>query len=252
MAIQSVNRAIDILFLFSVARPHLGITEISRELNLTKPTVHGLVRTLAERGFLQQDPATKKYSLGLKIYELGVFLADTLKVNHIGAQVARSLAEKFRLIVRIAIWDQDSMLVTLNVVPGLKSTQFQQLGPRVPAYCSASGKAVLSTLADKDLQQYFQKTTLESFTEKTITSIRRLKEEIVEAKKVGFARDSEEYMQGIACVSSPIFDHTGNSVAAISVSSTPCLLFTEKERAISEEMMQAASKISQALGHVFK
>jgi len=252
MTIQSVNRAIDILFLFSVSRPHLGITEISRELNLTKPTVHGLVRTLADRGFLQQDAATKKYSLGLKIYELGVFLADTLKVNHLGAQVARSLAEKFRFVVRIAIWDQNSMLVTLNVIPGLKSSQFQQLGPRVPAYCSASGKAVLSTFAERDLLQYFQKTPLESVTEKTITSIRRLKEDILEAKRMGFARDSEEYMQGIACVSAPIFDHTGNSVAAISVSATPSLLFTEKEHAVSEETKQAASEISQALGHVYK
>ena len=64
MTIQSVNRAIDILSLFTVMQPRLGITDISKHLNLSKTTVHGLIRTLTRRGFLQQDPETRKYSLG--------------------------------------------------------------------------------------------------------------------------------------------------------------------------------------------
>ena len=81
MGIQSVHRALDILSLFSAAQPRLGITEMSNVLGLPKATVHGLVRTLVQRGFLYQDIETRKYRLGLTIYELGTILAGTLKSN---------------------------------------------------------------------------------------------------------------------------------------------------------------------------
>ena len=71
MPIQSINRAIDILLLFSQARPWLGITEISKTLGLNKATVFGLVNTLQERGFLTKDPVNQKYGLGNKLHELG-------------------------------------------------------------------------------------------------------------------------------------------------------------------------------------
>ena len=88
MAIQSVQRAMKILGLFSIAKPRLGITEISNALGLHKATIQGLVRTLFEEGFLAQDPETKKYALGLKIYEMGVVLAGTLEINQKSLQIS--------------------------------------------------------------------------------------------------------------------------------------------------------------------
>lgn len=75
MGVQSVNRAIAILSLFTNRCPHLGITKISDEFSLPKATVRGLVRTLLNAGYLQQDQETKKYQLGLKIDEMGIHLA---------------------------------------------------------------------------------------------------------------------------------------------------------------------------------
>lgn len=65
--IESVHRATQILGLYSFSKTHLGISEISKVLNLHKGTVQGLVRTLTRKGFLRQDPDTRKYQLGLKI-----------------------------------------------------------------------------------------------------------------------------------------------------------------------------------------
>jgi len=81
MKIQSVHRAMQVLSLFSLDKTRLGISEIGRALYLHKATVQGLVQTLAQEGFLEQDRGTRKYQLGLKIYELGVILAGSLEIN---------------------------------------------------------------------------------------------------------------------------------------------------------------------------
>ncbi len=252
MTIQSVNRALDILFLFSDSRPQLGITDISNHLGLTKPTVHGLVRTLTQRGFLYQDHVTRKYALGLKIFELGTFLAGTMKINKIGADAAYCLADSTQLVIRIAIWDQNTMLVTLNAFPGSKANPYQQLGPRVPAYCSASGKAVLSMLSPKELQRYLKQTSFTSYTPHTITREEDLMAEVAQARLNGYAEDREEFMLGIACISAPIFDQAGNPTAAISISSIPSLLYTDRLTSFVEALQRTAAEISASLGYIKK
>ena len=249
MAIQSVNRAFDILSLFSATKPILGITEISDALGLTKPTVHGLVQTLVARGFLSQDPETRKYALGLNIYDLCSYLACTLKVNQVGAAHAYQLANRLNHITRISIWNQNATLVTLNVLPGLKTHDFQSLGPRIPAYCSASGKAMLAWFPEKDVARYMKKITFDSHTKNTITSKKRFLKELKKIRQKGFASDNEEYLPGMACVSSPVFDHTGQPTAAISVSSVPAVLFGNDLNRITKEMKTTAKEISLSMGY---
>ena len=251
MAIQSVQRALTILTLFSDEQPLMGITEISRLMTLPKPTIHGLVQTLADEGFLVQDSETRKYSLGLKIYELGVFLSGTLRVNQIGGPTAQRLSKSTGLMVRIAIWERDMILVTLNLFPTVDETVlFRQLGlgPSVPAYSSAVGKAILSTLSPNKVAEYLDRTELTPFTPATITSAKKLKEELAAIKETGFAIEREEYLNGLACISVPIFNATGASTAAISISGTTDFLKDPRLPQIKAELKQTANEISIGMG----
>jgi len=250
MAIQSVNRALDILFLFTGTSPRLGITEISKLLGLTKPTVHGLVQTLVKRGFLYQDPETRKYSLGLKIHELGSILTGTLKINQVGEGPAYRLANKTNHMVRIAIWDQNEILVTFNGIPGHHTAKYQQLGPRVPAYCSASGKAILSKLPPESLSEYLKEIKLTPYTSNTITKTSRLVKELERARKSGYAEDHEEYLPGLYCVSSTIFDRSGTPFAAISVSGGINFFSTPHLNDIIQNMIETAAEISRSMGYL--
>ena len=249
MAIQSVNRAFDILSLYSAAKPVLGITEISNTLGLTKPTVHGLVQTLVARGFLSQDPETRKYSLGLGIYNLCSFLACTLKVNQVGADLVHRLADSLNHITRISIWDQNATLVTLNVLPGVKKIDLQSFGPRIPAYCSASGKAMLAWLPETDISRYMKNVTFDSHTKNTITNKKYFLKELKKVRQNGYASDNEEYLPGMACVGCPVFDHTGQPTAAISVSSVPGIIFGDDLDRITKEMKAVAKEISLSMGY---
>ncbi|MEJ2167979.1 MAG: IclR family transcriptional regulator [Desulfobacterales bacterium] len=248
MPVQSVHRAIDILSLFSISRPRLGVTEISELLGLSKPTVHGLVRTLAERGFLQQDVETRKYMLGLKIYELGAILSGTLKINQIGAGTVHKLAKDTRCTARIAIRDQDSVLVTLTLYPHLQQVIFQPLGPRIPMYCSSIGKAILSALPEKELSAYLDRTALSSFTPHTVIDKGRLREELKTARELGYAVDRQEYLIGLACVGAPVFDALGNPFASVSLSGPPERFIASKIKDFGKKAMRTTAEISRLLG----
>ncbi len=249
MTIQSVERAIDIVSLFSVERPRLGITEISASLDLSKTTVHGLVKTLVARGFLRQDTETRKYRLGLKIYELGVFLGGTLKINQVGVAPAHRLTERTGQMSMLAIWEKNTVLVTLGVTPELRGTSSQQMGIRLPGYATATGKAILAALPSDMLDEYLRDTVLEPRTPQTITRKKRLRKNLAEARANGYATDEGEYIKGLTCIGAAIYDRTGAPVASISVSGGPDFL-TENLKETASEVMNTAAEISRAMGHM--
>jgi DNA-binding IclR family transcriptional regulator len=135
--IQSINKALAILSLFSYSKPSYGLMEIASILGLPKGTAHNIIRTLEENKFLQQDKETRKYSLGAKILTLGTVMTGTIEINRQGAGPTRILANKTGLLGRIAIWDQDAALITYEILPRTAESISRRIGPRVAAYCSA-------------------------------------------------------------------------------------------------------------------
>ncbi len=251
MAIQSVKRAIEILTLFTPERPRLGITEISKLMKLPKPTIHGLVQTLIDLNFLLQDKETRKYSLGLKLYELGIFLSGTLKINQVGGGLAQRLAVKTGQMVRLAIWDNDKVLVTMNLFPTVDDSYlFRQLGlgPKVPAHCSAVGKAILSSFSVEKRTAYLQQMPLTQHTPNTIMDLPRLLTELEEARKTGISRECEEYLKGLSCIGAAIYDDSGEAVAAISLSGPADFLKRPDLPELSQQLTQTAAEISISMG----
>jgi DNA-binding IclR family transcriptional regulator len=251
MSIQSVQRAITILTLFTPECPRLGITEISKLMNLPKPTIHGLVQTLIEENFLIQDKETRKYSLGLKIYELGIFLSGTLKINQIGGGVSQRLSKEIGQMARIGIWDRDRILITLNLFPTVDdSFLFRQLGlgPRVPAYCTALGKAILSTFTDDELDEYLERVELKAYTASTITDPELIRKDLLDAQGRKLAFESEEYLTGLSCAAVPIFDDSGKATAALSISGVPGLFDDPDFKTMSNKLTQSAAEISLSMG----
>ena len=249
MSIQSVHRAIDILYLFSSQRLSLGVTEIGQLLGLSKTTVHGLVKSLAERGFLNQDPETRKYFLGLNIYDLNSTLSDTLKINQVGTPAAQRLAQDLRMLVRIAIWDQGTILITRCIFPDVPDFLVSQLGPRVPAYCSGIGKAVLAALPEEALRSYFDTVVLNRFTPHTIVAKKALKQEIISSRSRGYALDCEEFLPGVICIAAPIRDHSNQPIGGISISGGPEYSNRDDMEAHIVKLKQTAGEISRYMGH---
>ncbi len=247
--IQSIQRAIRILSLFSLSKPRLGISEISRTLDLHKATVQNLVQTLAREGFLRQDKETRKYQLGLKIYELGVILAGTLEVNQKASTLAHQLAIQTQHLVRIGILDEDSVLTTLDAYPRSQPFIFRQFGPRVPLYCTALGKALLAFLDQRKINDYLKKVQLIPYTPITITQKKHLLKEIEETRERGYSINREEHFLGRAAVGAPIFGQEGFPAASICLVADPNYILREgRVEKIAKEVMKTSFEISQLMG----
>jgi DNA-binding IclR family transcriptional regulator len=250
MQIQSVARALKILSLFSYEHPRLGITEISRTMELPKPTVHGLIQTMVSFEFLSQDEETRKYALGRKIYELGALFTANLKINQVGAEAAAQLAARTGLTVGLAIWDQGLVMSTFRGASTYQNLHPRQFAPRVPAYCSSMGKAILAWLSAEKLNEYLNATPLVPYTSNTLADKGCLVEDLQKTRERGYSIDREEFLIGISCMGAPIFDHTGVPVGSISISGSAEELFGKKMNQLTVDLMRTATEVSYKMGYL--
>ncbi len=213
--IKSVERALRVLDLFSISSHRLGIAEISREVGLAKGTVQGLVKTLANGGFLSQDAGTQKYQLGPKVYELGVIFSKTFEVNQRALVLADDIAKRQKLIVRIGIWDRGSVLVTLNAHARVGLVPAGDFPLRVPAYCTGLGKALVAFFDQTELELYINQTELNAYTANTITDKNELREELKLIKTRGYSISKEEHWLHRGAIAAPIFGRNDSPVASI-------------------------------------
>ncbi len=249
MAIQSVQRALKILGLFSVARPRLGLTEISQLMNIHKATAQGLVGTLLLEGFLERDPETKKYQLGLKIYELGVVLAGSLEINQKSVELAHRLALSTQFVVRISIPDQDTAIITLDAYPRTQPFLVRQFGIRFPLYCTAMGKALLAFFDPDEIEKYIENTDFFAYTPNTITNKDDLLAELKEIRRLGYSINREEHLQARAAIGAPIFGASGRVVAATALVGDPNRILGEEKESLARMVTSMALDISQVMGY---
>jgi len=249
MNIQSVQRATDIISLFCKSPGCLGITEIAAALNLNKGTVWGLVTTLERQQFLKQDAATRKYGVGPKLFELGMVYIGGLEINAKGARLTQALSDRTRLDARIGIWDSGSVLITYLAVPRSEDYISHQIGPRVPAYCSGIGKALLANLDPAHLEEYLRTTELARHTRTTIVSQERLRADLDLTRERGYSLSREEMIPGLAALGAPIFGRGRELVGAISVAESPSVLLGRRLERFGYELTCTAADISREMGY---
>jgi len=248
--IQAVDRAFRILWLLSTERRPLGITEIANALGLNKGTAFGLVKTLAHEGLLERDPQSRKYNLGLRLTELGMIQTWGMPIYQAGVYPVRRLSVTADRSARLYAWDRTTVLLILNMVHPTQDFPFTGLvRPRIPAYCTGAGKAILSRLSKDHLAAYFAETELVAHTPNTLTTRSALESELDEARRTGVAYDREEFVQGFSCVSAPILDRWAHPCGAVSISVEADLFRKESSPAIASEVQRTAMEISHAIGH---
>lgn len=249
MIIQSVDRALDILSFFSYAKPRWGITELALAMNLPKGTIHNIVSTLDSAGFLKKDEETRKYCLGPKLFSLGTIMGGTLEINQKASRPAHSLVERTGLMCRVAIWDHDAALLTMEVAPHDYTALAQRIGPRVAAYCSALGKSLLAYLKSSEIKAYLDRTELVPFTPKTISGKDLLLEELERTRTRGYAVNNEEIALGRASLATPLFGSDLRLAGSISQAGNVDQILGSEMDSLIKCLKAAAGEISMALGY---
>ncbi|MCL6611880.1 MAG: IclR family transcriptional regulator [Peptococcaceae bacterium] len=213
--VRSVARALAILKCF-IKPPHqYGITELSGMLKLSKGTVHLLVKTLEDEGFLEQVEETRKYRVGPTAYELGAAALGELRIpSRIHLQ---HLSYELSMPCYLAINIGNKAVLIEKAEPVNPFMVVMQIGAVLPYHTTSMGKILLAYTSAENRDQLINHTDLPALTPNTITSRELLKKEIEEVEKQGYALDREETLPGVFCLAVPVWDGTGRVIAALSL-----------------------------------
>ncbi|NLX77123.1 MAG: IclR family transcriptional regulator [Clostridiaceae bacterium] len=251
-SVQTLDRTLDIIELLATTPNGMGVTEIGQKTGLHKSTVYRLINALVKRGYLEKDQNTGLYKIGLKFVEISSLHLRQIELKTEVAPFMRDLSESTGQVTHLAILDETEVVYIekIDVVQSLR--MYSQIGKRVPVYCSALGKVLLSW-QDSDYQELIlEKTEYIRYTENTITNRDELADELEKVRERGWAVDNEEHEEGIRCIAAPINDFTGKVIAAISITGSKSIISPDKDEYYGSLVVKAASGISERLGYFEK
>ncbi len=214
-SVQSIERAAAVLRLLAVGTGRLGCVEVARSLDLAKGTAHGILRTLQEVGFVEQDRVTGKYSLGAGLQSLTVPRLDPNVLRSLALNWADSLAARSGHQVRLGVLDSGEVLVAHHGFRPDDTPQALENGHRRPVHACALGKVLLAY--DPSARALLRLQPLTSYTPRTVVDPRELARELGQVRRDGWALSAEELEMGTAGVAAPVRDRGGLTVAAIGV-----------------------------------
>ncbi len=247
--IQSVFRAVKILEYVAAHRGVAGLTEISKGIGIHKSTAHGLIATLEKCGYMQQDPKTGKYALGIRVFEMGQAYIANLDLRETALAYLKELSLTYQETAHLAILSAEEV-VYIDKVDGSRSIGIRsQVGGRNPAYCTGVGKALLSGLDDSLITKMYAGKILRKYTGNTVADLAELLAQVGQVRARGYALDMEEFELDLRCIAAPVKDSTGAVIAGISLSGPAHRLLDTDIPAIAAKVMETARKISIRLGY---
>jgi DNA-binding IclR family transcriptional regulator len=220
-SVKSADRALALLD-FVGERGTVRFAELVTDLGLPRSSAHGLVQTLVARGWLEHDPIARRYSLGLRAWQLGQRYVGHRDLAAVAKPVMDDLAQELGETVQMARLDGvENVYISISEAPRPMRLA-SSVGMRLHAHGTGIGKALLSQLGPEEARRRLSSVVLPSFTERTLTDVDELLDVIAQARVDGYAEDNEEYLPGCRCVAVPLrLDALDGSdqglVAAISV-----------------------------------
>ncbi|WP_255955390.1 IclR family transcriptional regulator [Streptomyces odontomachi] len=241
--VQAVHRAVRILRELASTGPRLGVTELADRLGVAKPTVHALLRTLADERLVVQDQDSSKYQLGPDLVQLGNAYLDTQELRTRSLTWADQLATRVGEAVWVAVLTGDHILVVHHAFRPEGAVQILEVGARIPWSTCALGKAIVA-FAPAAARERLLAAEPAVLTGASITDPKELGEQLEEVLRTGYAVEDQESAIGDAGIASPVFDRSGQVVGALGVVCPVERLRTDRAR---EELAVAVREIARNL-----
>jgi DNA-binding IclR family transcriptional regulator len=249
--IKVLQKAFRLLELFSEEVQELSAAEITERLRYNKTTAFRLISNLEEEGYLDQDPETNKYRLGMKLFFLGNLVRPYRYLKEVAKTLLEKLNEESGETVHLAVLHKGEALY-VDKIESKRTVRVvvSQVGRKLPAHCSGVGKVLLAYLPAEQVKEIVAKKGLTSFTQKTITTYDQLKWELDRVAQQGFAYDNEEIEIGLKCAAAPVF-FDNQVTAALSVS-VPRERFDVNREALVRMVIRTARELTSVLNQNLK
>ena len=227
----------------------LSNAEISRKLEIPKSSASYILRTLETQGYLNRNPETGKYRVGLKVLSLSRGALTGIDVREVALPIMRHLMEKTNLTCHLAILDGPDAVYIEKVEPQGFIKMDTWVGRRMRVHATSVGKSLVAHIPLERLETIISERGMEKRTPKTITSLPRLLKDLEKVREHGYAVDDEENNIGARCVGAPIFNQDGSIEAAIGLSGTINQVNPHTMPRILEHLKDAARHVSMQLGY---
>jgi len=248
--IRAVERAAELLDLFTLEHPRRTLAELANGLNVHRSTVHRLVLTLEKLRYLRRDPAGNTYGLGLKPLILGTVALNGLEFR----KVVRPHLERLNLTtgqtVHLAVLDDGDVVYVDKIEKESLIRLYSEVGRRAPAHCTALGRVLLASLPRATVRDILSRRPLRRYTPRTLTDVEGLLRCIERAGQEGYSLDLGEHEHLVQCVAAAVRDHSGAVAAAMSLTVIAPELTTEELDRYLAAVRTSAAEASADLGYV--
>lgn len=239
---QYVARILDVLEVVAAAGGEMALGEIATAADLPVPTIHRLVRTLVDRGYMRQLPS-RRYALGSRLIPLGEIAGAALGTW--ARPVLSGLVDRLGESANLAVLDGDRVTYIGQVPSRHAMRVYAEVGQRVSPHCTGAGKALLSQLSDQDVRALLARTGMPAQTPHTITDPDTFLEQLRTVRELGFALDESEHAIGVHCVAVPVTGH--ETRLAVSISGPSARMTAELVDRAVPELREAGRALSTGL-----
>ncbi len=245
---QTVQKALNLLEALVRSGQPRRLTELSRQLGLTKPNVYRLLSTLSVLGYVQKDPTTSLYSPTLKMWEMGSLLVRDTDLVAVANPRLRKLCEETCESVQLTVFDAGFVVYVDKVDSAQPLKAMTAIGSRIPASVTSTGKAMLAWMAPEALDLAFAH--VKRFTPLTLMRRRDIEADLEETRARGYAINRGEFRLGVCGVAVPVRDRTSGVISAIGVWGAEKSILGARRDEIAQLALAAARDVSRALGYL--
>lgn len=236
------------LLVLSAVLTHPRFTDVVEATGLAKATVHRILSTLVDRGYVAVG-RDGQYLPGPTVLSLAGRALQQIDISAIAQPIVDELVARVQCTVHVGVANADEIIYLIRADSDKPYRMPSRVGLAIPMHSSGIGKVVLSGFTDEGLAHYATRTGLAPRTEHTITDLETLRRAVATVRERGFAEDDEENVPGVRCVAAPVRDHTGTIKYGLSISTLKLEHTAEQVAAMAPYATEAADKISAALGY---
>lgn len=245
-AAASLARGLQILELLTSEPQGLTHSEISHRLRLPKSSTTNLLRALTASGYVRQAP-NRRYRLSLRLIELGNAVLRGVALRDVARPLLERLVQETGLTAHLAVLDGDEAVYVERVAPQGFIQMHTWVGRRMDTHCTSVGKALIAYLPAEELKTLFAVRGLPRHTPRTITSRRRLVDDLALVRRRGYAVDDEENNLGVRCLAAPVLSRTGEAVVAVGATGTVTQVTPERVPLLGEKLKRVARELARSL-----
>jgi len=251
MLTQSVTRALAILSCFTDETPEVRVIDVAKKLNLTQSNVSRLMSTMVSLGYVEKDELSGFYKLGPEIISLGGIALNNYEIRKQALPELHELERQLGLGANLAILNKGHMFYLAHVDSHKSPRMYTLVGRRNPLHCTAIGKVLLAHMAQSAVLDIIKKEPMYPFTEKSLTNVEALLDELDVVRRRGYATEVEELALGRACLAAPVRGRNGHVIAGISISGPLSEIdMTRREEELSKILIEVTDRVSMKMGHV--